>query len=203
MKSSPKSFLPFIVVIAAFLFSFLWIHSSFAPFSLQLIGLFVLILFLTRTKHSFKKLFSLFITTTTGLILVSETGGLSSPLFFLFYFLLFGVALFSSTPLVLLLTLLIIIFFSSSLQSFNALVQLTSLLLTTPIAIIFGQQYLKLMEKKLIEISDLLSQLRSDIAHLNPRQQEILKKIHQKIRFLHQESQKVKNIIDEETDEAE
>ena len=57
------------------------------------------------------------------------------------------------------------------------------------------------LKNKLIEISDLLSQLRSDIAHLNPRQQEILKKIHQKIRFLHQESQKVKNIIDEETDE--
>ena len=105
-------------------------------------------------------------------------------------------------------------------------------------AIIFGQQYLKLMEKegkiailkrenqktkkeltqqettallwlslnlknKLIEINDLLSQLRSDIAHFSPRQQEMLKKVHQKIRFLHQESQKVKNIIDEETDEVE
>jgi len=221
----------------ALLFSFFWVHLS-SPYSLQLMAI-LMIIFLINHKLTKNRLFNsninLIILSTAVLILTSETGGLSSPLFFLVYFLLFGVAFLSSSSVVLACTLVIILFFSSSLKSVNTVIQLASLLLITPLAIVFGKQYLELLkqqgkivilkkEKKeteenlkrqetnaliwislnlkngLTEISNYLSQLLSDIGHITPSQQELLKRAHRKTKGLLKESSGVKEIIDKETD---
>ena len=221
----------------ALLFSLFWVNLS-SPYSLQLMAV-LMIIFLLNYKLTKNKLFNgninLAIFSTAVLILVSETGGLSSPLFFLIYFLLFGVAFLSSPSVVLACTLAIILFFSPSLKSINAVIQLTSLLLITPLAIVFGKQYLELLkqqgkivilkkEKKeteenlkkqetnaliwislnlksgLMEISDCLSQLLSDISHVTPSQQKLLKRAHRKTKGLLKESSGVQEIIDKETD---
>ena len=134
----------------ALLFSLFWVNLS-SPYSLQLMAV-LMIIFLLNYKLTKNKLFNnninLTIFSTAVLILVSETGGLNSPLFFLIYFLLFGVAFLSSPSIVLALTLIIILFFSPSLKSINAVIQLASLLLITPLAIVFGKQYLQLLKQQ-------------------------------------------------------
>jgi len=134
----------------ALLFSLFWVNLS-SPYSLQLMAVLMIIFLLTR-KFTKNKLLnsniSLIIFSITVLILTSETGGLNSPLFFLTYFLLFGVAFLSSPSVVLALTLVIILFFSPSLKNINAVVQLFSLLLITPLAIVFGKQYLELLKQQ-------------------------------------------------------
>jgi len=56
------------------------------------------------------------------------------------------------------------------------------------------------LKNTLAEISYNLSQLLADFAHLTPKQNKNLKKIHQKVHRLLEESQNVKQLIDEETD---
>jgi len=112
----------------------------------------LMIIFFLGRKFAKNKLLSsnvnLIIFSVAVLILTSETGGLNSSLFFLTYFLLFGVAFLSSPSVVLTLTLVIILFFSPSLKSVNAVIQLFSLLLITPLAIVFGKQYLELLKQQ-------------------------------------------------------
>lgn len=230
------------VILALFLVSlivFFWVQSPLSRYNLQLAAI-LAILFLISQKIAGDNFLAhpvnLVIFTATTLLLVAETGGLKSPVFFLVYFLLFGTALLASTPIVLTLTLLIMIFFAPSLTSAEAAIQLSSLLLITPLAIFFGQQYLQLLNQQgeiivlkktnevneknlaqqetnaliwlslnlkntLAEIGENLSFLLADIAHLAPRQVEKLKKAHQQILHLLEESQNVKQLIDEETDE--
>ncbi len=217
---------------------FFWVQSPLSTYNLQLTAL-LAILFLASQKflghHLLAHPLNLVIFSTVTLLLVSETGGLESPIFFVVYFLLFGTALLSSTPIVLTLTLLIMIFFSPSLVSINAVIQLLSLLLITPLAIFFGRQYLQLLDQQgeiiflkkanetnqknlaqqetnallwlslnlkntLAQISNNLGQLLTDLAHLTPEQNKNLKKIHQQVHRLLEESQNVKQLIDEETD---
>ena len=237
MFSLPLIIPTIISLTVALSFSLFWVNLS-SPYSLQLIAI-LMIIFLFNQKFIKNKLLSnnlnLAIFAITVLVLISETGGLSSPLFFLIYFLLFGVAFLSSPSIVLALTLVIILFFSSSLKNINAVIQLFSLLLITPLAIVFGKQYLELLkqqgrivilkkEKKekeenlkkqetnaliwislnlkngLTEISDYLSRLLSDISHITPSQQELLKQAHRKTKNLLKESSGVQKIIDKETD---
>lgn len=217
---------------------FFWTQSPLAEYNFQFVAI-LAILFLISRKIADDQLLAhpvnLIIFTAVTLLLISETGGLESPIFFIVYFLLFGTALLSSTPIVLTLTLLIMIFFSPSLTSINAAIQLASLLLITPLAVFFGQQYLQLLNQQgeivflkkaneisekslakqetntliwlsldlkntLIEISEDLSRLLADPVHFTPNQTKNLKKIHQRVHGLLEESQVVKKLIDEETD---
>jgi hypothetical protein len=217
---------------------FFWVQSPFGKYNLQLVA-FLAILFFISQKIAGDNFLAhpanLIIFTAVTLLLVADTGGLESPIFFTIYFLLFGTALLASTPIVLALTILIMIFFTPSLTSTNAAIQLASLLLITPLAILFGRQYLQLLNQQgeiillkktneanekslaqqetnaliwlslnlkttLAEISETLSSLLADITHLNPDQTKKLKKIHKQTHRLLEESQNVKQLIDEETD---
>jgi len=88
--------------------------------------------------------------TVVILLLVSTTGGLSSPLFFLVYFLLFGTSLMLAPTIMLILTMSLFFFFAlfSPLTSFNNVITLTSLIFISPLALFFGRQYLKVLEKE-------------------------------------------------------
>ncbi|KUK82584.1 MAG: hypothetical protein XD98_0550 [Microgenomates bacterium 39_6] len=238
-KDFSKTLFTAIALALTSLVTFFWVQSPLSAYNLQLVAV-LIILFLINRKttdnNSLAHPLNLIIFTTATLLLVSQTGGLESPIFFLVYFLLFGTALLASSPIVLTLTLLIMIFFAPSLTSADAAIQLASLLLITPLAIFFGRQYLQLLDQQgeiiflkktneknkkslaqqetnaliwlslnlkntLAEISEDLSFLLTDLAHLTPKQTERLKKIHQQIHLLLEESQNVKQIIDEETDE--
>ena len=217
---------------------FFWTQSPMREYNFQLTALLAILLLVNKkiTNNNFTaNPVNLIIFSAVVLLLVSETGGLESPIFFIIYFLLFGTALLSSTPIILTLTFLIMIFFSPSLVSTNAAIQLSSLLLITPLAIFFGRQYLQLLNQQgeililkktnetnekslaqqetntliwlslnlknaLVEINNNLSRLLADLAHLTPEQSKILKKTHQQIHHLLEESQNIKQLIDEETD---
>lgn len=238
-KDFSKTLFTAIALALTSLITFFWVQSPLSRYNLQLVAV-LAILFLISQKIAGDNFLAhptnLIIFTATTLLLVAETGGLESPVFFLVYFLLFGTALLASTSIVLTLTLLIMIFFAPSLTSAEAAIQLSSLLLITPLAIFFGQQYLQLLNQQgeiivlkknnevneknlaqqetnaliwlslnlkntLAEIGENLSFLLADIAHLTPKQIEKLKKAHQQIIHLLEESQNVKQLIDEETDE--
>ncbi|MBP8591570.1 hypothetical protein KBI33_03880 [Candidatus Shapirobacteria bacterium] len=56
------------------------------------------------------------------------------------------------------------------------------------------------LKNNLIELTELLNEALSDVAHLSPHQKEILEKAYRKSKQLLKESQKVKSLIDQQTD---
>lgn len=92
------------------------------------------------------------ILTSMILLLVTETGGLISPLFFLCYFLLFAVAMLYEIEATLVLTGAFILFFlflpGTNLSDLAHLSQLIALVMITPLAILTGHQYETSLEAK-------------------------------------------------------
>lgn len=80
------------------------------------------------------------------LLALSSTGGLGSPFFFLLYFLLFAAAMLFSPLFTLFLALFLLFFFLGEMTTVREVLQLLSLLFLTPLAVFFGQQYLKLLQ---------------------------------------------------------
>lgn len=134
-----------LVFIASAVFSFIWASKpELSKFSLQLSGLLLLVFILNK---KYRYVTNSIIITLLTLLLILDTGSLSSPLFFLADFLLFGLSLFinpwAGFNLGLALSLLFLL--NSDLTSTSHLTNLISLLLMAPLAFIFGNQYLKLL----------------------------------------------------------
>lgn len=83
-------------------------------------------------------------------LLIFTTGGFTSPVFFLSYFLLFGVALFSSpiTATAITITFALLFLAAPKADFWLDLLQIGSLLAITPLSVIFGKQYLKVLEDR-------------------------------------------------------
>ena len=87
-----------ILLLSSFVLVFLWAGSSFGKYSIQLVGLliffYILISARNRRKINFvnESPFAIFALNSVILLLIFQTGGLTSPLFFLLYFILFGIA---------------------------------------------------------------------------------------------------------------
>ncbi len=160
------------LTIATFL-TWLWTTTENLSFyTLQLVGLLILIYFLknslkqqkptTTNLSNINKVLDVLILTSVILLLIFSTGGLSSPLFFLTYFLLFGISFLFEPKLSIAYSIIMIVFFgyqsgigpSSSLgESPHNLLRLFSLLLVSPLALFFGQQFLQnLADKNRIKI---------------------------------------------------
>ncbi|MGB9911597.1 MAG: hypothetical protein ACPLKP_03310 [Microgenomates group bacterium] len=148
--------------VAVFL-AFFWTSSpTLSLYTLQLIGLFVFLFFLnqflrrqpkTKTKINQRALLAVdgIILTLVIMLLVYSTGGLTSPLFFLVYFLMFGLALLFEPLITLSLAGVMVLLFlltPTKQEPLNEFLQLFSLLLITPLALFFGNQYLKLLESE-------------------------------------------------------
>lgn len=86
------------------------------------------------------------------LLLVTETGALTSPFFFFLYFLLFAVAFVYEIEATLILTGSLILYFiilpTTNLSDLAHLSQIFALLLITPLAIFTGHEYEKVNEEK-------------------------------------------------------
>jgi len=152
-----KFLLHSLFLIAAVVLAFFWIsHPLLSTYTLQLIAVFVLLFFLNQflARHRWGKInltIDAVVFTMVVMLLVSSTGGLTSPLFFLIYFLMFGLALLFEPLITLSLAAAMILFFlftPTKQEPLTEALQLFSLLLITPLALFFGSQYLKLLESE-------------------------------------------------------
>lgn len=137
--------------------SFIIAKSSLSDFLLQIVSLllasYILLQFLSK-KISFirqnKLVINFLLITIVIYTLIFSTGDLFSPLFFLIYFLLFGVALLLEPYSALFLSLISAVFFlfTAGKEFWQEVIQLSSIFLISPLALIFGNQYLKLQEEE-------------------------------------------------------
>jgi len=134
----------FLPLLAAFL---LHLFPIFNPFIPQIIAFATIILILTLF---FTKKLNLPLLVFIVNLIVFSTGAINSFLFFLIYFLLFSVSFTNSSTTNLLYSLITILFYSTSLDSYQSLIQLLSLVLITPISYLIS---LSQQEKKQAEVS--------------------------------------------------
>jgi len=142
-----------ILLIAATTGVYFWLASPLSAYTLQLVALLVL---LYLGSHWLKKHNSYFmirdsvslditILTSMILLLISETGALTSPFFFLAYFLLFGVAMLYEIEATLVLTGVFILYFlalpGTNLSDLAHLSELIALIMITPLALFTGHAY--------------------------------------------------------------
>ena len=142
-----------IAVVVAFLISI----SPLASYGLQIAALMIIIYvavsFLIRKEilsTDIKVTLDILIFSMTISLLVFTTGGFSSPVFFLSYFLLFGIALFSSpiTATAITVTFALLFIVAPKADIWIDLLQIGSLLAIAPLSVLFGKQYLRVLEDK-------------------------------------------------------
>jgi hypothetical protein len=152
-------FVPPILATATVVVAFLISVSPLSGYGLQIAALMMVIYvgvsFLIR-KHilstDIKVTLDLLIFCMTASLLIFTTGGFTSPVFFLSYFLLFGVALFSSPVTATAITVTYMLLFIATPKGdfWIDLLQMGSLLAIAPLSILFGKQYLKVLEDRKI-----------------------------------------------------
>lgn len=164
-------------LVAAVILAFFWTNSpTLSIYTLQLIALFILLFFLNqfifRRQHQkaprtgkLSLTLDAVVFTMVVMLLVTSTGGLTSPLFFLLYFLMFGLSLLFEPLIAFSLTAAMAIFFlaTPTKEAFlTESLQLFSLILITPLALFFGNQYLKALEDeekiKILKEENLISE---------------------------------------------
>lgn len=149
-----------ILLFAAVFGVLIWLISPLEPYTLQLVGLLTLLYIGTHSlRRKYPKLFhrssvtlDLTVLTSMILLLVTETGALTSPLFFLLYFLLFATSMLYEIEATLVLTGTLILYFlflpGTNLSDLMHLSQLGALIMITPLALFTGHQYEVSLEEK-------------------------------------------------------
>ncbi len=139
-------------LITATVLTLFWTaNPQLSAYTLQLIAFLVILYFLGRTQITKPDLVFLLdglIFIIVSLLLVTQTGGLTSPIFFLLYILLFGLALLFDPLITLTLSLTLSFLFYNQATNLNAFLEIIGLLLMTPVALFFGRQYLKVLEQE-------------------------------------------------------
>lgn len=147
-----KIVLQALVLILSFVFVFVWKETPLVNYTVALSGALIVlyILFSARNKgKGFVQMggegpWGIFFLNTVILLLISSTGGIDSVLFFLLYFLCFGIA-FAFEPVVIFVFVLgaILVFIPEALKGdlLVNLLKLGSLLLISPLAFFFGNEY--------------------------------------------------------------
>lgn len=149
---SARFFIHLGFLLSALLLTIFWTKNpNFSFYTLQAIAFLVLFYFANHylgKKNRYSQALDGLIFAMVTLLLVTQTGGLTSPLFFLFYILLFGLALFFEPLPTLIFSLALIIFFAAEVKNLNDIIQILSLVFIAPLALFFGKQYLELLEKE-------------------------------------------------------
>jgi len=142
------------VLIASFLLVFIWEMTTMSLYTIPLLGalIFFYLFFSFRKKgRGFLNLggdnpWIIFTLNTIILLLIFTTEGVNSPIFFLLYFLGFGIA-FVFEPLVVFVFVVgvILIFIPDVLKNdvTNNILKMSSLLLISPLAFFFSNEYKK------------------------------------------------------------
>jgi len=216
-------------LLSAVLVTFAWIQNpKLSAYTLQLIAVLIISYFLNHFFAGKKLRLTLaidgLILALVTLLLVSQTGGLSSPLFFLLYILLFGLSLLFDPLITLVFALALCFLFYHQVTNLNTLLQVIGLLLITPLALFFGRQYLKVLEEEekikilerevgqqeqdtllwislsfrehVLKILDTSSNLLCDVGRLSLVQKEGLEKIHESAKRLLKLGEKLKEKIE-------
>lgn len=140
-------------LLTSVLVTFFWIQNSqLQAYTLQLIAILVIFYFLnhflTQKKLRLTMAIDGLILALVTLLLVSQTGGLTSPLFFLIYILLFGLSLLFDPLVTLVFALALCFLFYRQAENLSSLLSVIGLLLITPLALFFGRQYLRVLEEE-------------------------------------------------------
>ncbi len=139
-------------IVAAFIFVFVWQLLGLEELTIPLIGILALAyLILSRRskKADTKNLATLdeitiAILTTLVLVLIIDTGGLTSPVFFLLYFIPFAICFVIIPEAAIVYLLGVALLFAPSALAANVtenLIKLGSIGLITPLAYFFGKEY--------------------------------------------------------------
>ncbi len=150
----PKSLIHSFLILTSIILTYLWSKNpALAYYNLQITGLIIIFYFVARTLvknlRTVTLLLDAMVFTSLTLLLVSATGAVHSPVFFLLYFLLFAISLLFEPLQAILVTIsLLLIFLIEGWTSLDnqALVNLATLILITPLAIILGKKYLETLE---------------------------------------------------------
>lgn len=139
------------VLLLSFGFVFVWEQTGLDAYSIQAIALLVAVYlvasFIRRRKKenaNFGGNLDIFILNTAIFLLIYTTGDIYSPLYFLLYFLGFGITFIFEPATVFLFTIgAVLIFLPQALVngSLESYIKLGSLLLISPLAFFFGQEY--------------------------------------------------------------
>ncbi|MCX6704165.1 MAG: hypothetical protein NTZ07_01845 [Candidatus Woesebacteria bacterium] len=150
-------FIPPILAVATVVASFLISVSPLSNYGLQIAALamivYVGVSFLIRKRIlslGLKVTLDVLVFSLTVSLLIFTTGGFTSPVFFLSYFLLFGVALFSSpiTATAITITFALLFIVAPKADFWIDLLQMASLVSIAPLSVLFGKQYLKVLQDK-------------------------------------------------------
>jgi len=153
MTISSRKFLRHsLILTVCLLFAFAWTNNpQLSTYNLQLVAF--LIIFYFGSRFFVRKTeIDMAVLSLLIFILVFTTGALASPLFFLVYFLLFGLALLFEPAASLFLAFFLTVLFLAIPEGtdiLHELLQLASLFMLVPLAVIFGKQYLKLVRSSL------------------------------------------------------
>jgi len=143
------------ILSTAIFFIFFWTQSPVLnSYNLQLTGALILLYF--GSKYLFRRVSSTLMLETVVLIsvvllLIFSSGGINSPIFFVLFFLLFVVALlFDPYQAAIASFLLVSLFFWTNFSNLSSImiINIVSLILMTPLAIIFGDGYLKYLQSE-------------------------------------------------------
>jgi len=155
----PKLLLHTALLAAATAGVYLWLASPLASYSLQLVAVLILIFAAThwtrskfrakpRRRNTIPLDSSLLVAAV--LLLVTETGALTSPFFFFVYFLLFAVAMLFEIEATLALTAILVIYFlllpGTNLGDIAHLSELLALVMVTPLALYTGHEYEQMVQ---------------------------------------------------------
>lgn len=206
-----------LVFILVSLTSYLISLSNLANLIPQIIALISIIFLLLSI---FKKTISLHLIAFIISLIIFDSQGLNSPFFFLIYFLLFTIAFQNPPTTTLAYSLGLIILLSQSLDSTQSIIPLISLLFITPLAWFIGKQYLDKVKVEsdisvsetnvlmwlslkfktgICQIIDNCSELLS--TPLQPTQKEKLKYIKDSAKSLLNSSEKLKQEVDQQSDD--
>ncbi|MFZ3068695.1 MAG: hypothetical protein WA052_00035 [Microgenomates group bacterium] len=145
-----------LILSTAILFIFVWTQSPLlSSYNLQLTGALILLYFgskyLFRVGNSNTLILETVVLVSVVLLLIFSSGGINSPIFFVLFFLLFVIALLFDPYQAAVASFFLVSFFLwenfSNLSSIMV-VDLVSLILMTPLAIIFGDGYLKSLQSE-------------------------------------------------------
>lgn len=161
------------IICFSLIATYTWSSSeNLFPYTLQLLGLSILLYFIFRmlfsNKGQFIALLDALLFSCVSLLLIINTGKLDSPLFFILYFLLFALSLLFDAKQSLLISLTIVILFltdKSFTQSNQQIINLITLCLTSPLAISFGKRYLDSLESsgKISRLNKIITSEETDI----------------------------------------
>jgi len=223
-------------------FPFYWQNQSYlSKFTLQLVSLLILLFFLhawisnkavsSKPIQTYQMITKTIIITITVLLLILTTGGANSAFFFILDFLLFFAAVFIRPEAGITLSLAIVTAFLLNEPDItkSQLINLISLLLMTPLAVIFSTQYRRLIttqqkinilsnqtkdeetatlmwlslnfRNQLIRAIDLVSLIKTNLGLIPTHQRNQLEQLYRDLKALWLSGQELEKKIDEATEE--